>query len=283
MISNNHILINKPKYVESILQEIKKAWYDSLHILADFDRTLTKSHDWEGKARPSLISVLRSEGYINQDYSDKAHALYEYYHPKEIDPSIPLAEKKNEMTKRRRTHMQLLVDSWLHQSHIDRIINTGIINLRPWVRDFLLFLKSNNIPLVIISANALWADSIRWYLYNQWLYHDQIHIIANRFVWDTKGFAIDYDKRVIHTFNKDETILHEFPDIYKHIALRRNVILLGDSLGDVGMIEGFDYDHLLRIWFLNEEKEKLLTAYQEAYDIIFTDDDDARELWTLFS
>jgi 5'-nucleotidase len=60
---------------------------------------------------------------------------------------------------------------------------------------------------------------------------------------------------IIHVFNKDETSLATMSHIYKQIQYRKNVILLGDSLGDVGMVTGFDYVNLLKIGFLNAEDE----------------------------
>ena len=64
-----------------------------------------------------------------------------------------------------------------------------------------------------------------------------------------------YKKTIITSWSKDETVLKEFPEIYNKIKDRKNVILIGDELGDVGMIEGFDYDNLLKIGFLNEKFE----------------------------
>ncbi len=34
---------------------------DQLHVVADFDATLTQYFDHEGKTRPSVISILRDE------------------------------------------------------------------------------------------------------------------------------------------------------------------------------------------------------------------------------
>lgn len=260
--------------VEEIINNIKNNWFKNLHILADFDRTLTKAFSsW--KKRPSLISVLRSERYLSEEYSRKAYELFDYYNPIEQDPKIDLNTKKQEMTTWWNKHLALLVESGLHKRDIQNVIDSKLIELREWVKIFLKFLSENNIPLIIISANWLWTDSIKIYLEKEWFLTPNIKIISNEFVWDNEWNAIDYDKRVIHVFNKDETVIHEFPEIYLQIKERKNVILLWDSIGDVGMIEGFDYDNLLKIWFLNDEKEELLEIYKKNYDIIFTNDSEA--------
>ena len=71
--------------------------------------------------------------------------------------------------------------------------------------------------------------------------------------------------------NKDETILHDFP-VYDLVKNRKNVLLLGDTLEDVGMIEGFDYANLIKIGFLNENVKDNLAHYKKKYDIIILND-----------
>ncbi|MDQ7023569.1 MAG: hypothetical protein Q9M97_08815 [Candidatus Gracilibacteria bacterium] len=81
-------------------------------------------------------------------------------------------------------------------------------------------------------------------------------------------------KPVIHVFNKDETVLKNFPEIHDKIEKRKNVILLGDSLGDPHMVDGFEYKNLIKIGFLNEKESALLENYKEKYDLIITGDGD---------
>lgn len=248
-------------------------WPDSLHVLADFDRTLTKNFvDWEEK--PSLVSVLRREWILWKEYSKKAHALFDHYHPFEVSATVSLWDKKKYMKEWWHKHMQLLVDTWIYKNHISEALSLWKVEFRNGIRRFLGFLEDHNIPLVIISANALWTDSIRAFFHIQWFNTQNIHIISNEFRWDDTWKAIGYKKPVIHVFNKDETILSEFPHINDKIYERKNVILLGDSEGDPWMIEWFDADNLLKIWFLNKNKDKLGKRYRELYDIVIYDDGD---------
>ena len=75
---------------------------------------------------------------------------------------------------------------------------------------------------------------------------DNIDIISNAFDWDENGEAIAAREPIIHSFNKDETVVHNFP-IYEEIKDRRNVLLLGDGLGDADMANGFDYENIIKI------------------------------------
>lgn len=262
-------IISNEKYALVILSKIKSEWLNKVHILADFDRTLTKAfYNWE--LRPSLISVLRKEWYLWEEYSKKAYELFNYYNPIEINPNISLEEKKKEMTNWWNKHLELLVKSNLHKNDLDKIVSSWVIEFRPWVKKLLKFLSENNIPIVIISANWLWTDSIKLYFEKSWFLTPNVHIISNEFLWNEKWNAIWYDKRVIHVFNKDETVLSEFPKIHDLVKERKNVILLWDSLWDPSMIEWFNYENLLKIWFLNDKENELLENYKELYDIVLS-------------
>ncbi len=257
----------------TIIDNFKKDWLNSLHLVSDFDRTLTKAFSaW--KKRSSLISVLRSEWYLWEKYSKKAYELFDYYNPIEVDPKIDIETKIKEMSTWRNKHLQLLVDTWLTRKDIETVIDSRTIEFREWVLKTLWFLSKNNVPLVIISANWLGADSTNIYFKRQWVLSDNVHIISNSFVWDDNWKAIWYDKRVVHTFNKWEVILKEFPEIYKDVRDRRNVILLWDSLWDPNMADGFPYDNILKIWFLNDKEDELLKEYKKIYDVVVTWDGD---------
>ncbi len=53
-----------------------------------------------------------------------------------------------------------------------------------------------------------------------------------------------------------------------------NVLLLGDSIGDLGMIHGFDCNELIKIGFLNDEVEKNIKDYRKNFDIVMLNDKD---------
>ena len=68
-----------------------------------------------------------------------------------------------------------------------------------------------------------------------------------------KGTLIGFKGDLIHVFNKDENAFHK-SDYFKKLHHRKNVILLGDSLGDVRMAEGCAADcNVLKIGFLNDK------------------------------
>lgn len=76
-------------------------------------------------------------------------------------------------------------------------------------------------------------------------------------------------------------ILKEIPEVYSNIQNRKNVILLGDSIGDMGMIEGFEYESLLKVGFLNFDYDKLREEYKKNFDVVLEGDGDFNQVNSL--
>lgn len=266
-----NIVIPNHKKLEKLKEQISEQGAERLHILADFDRTLTHAFI-KGEKVPSIISILRSSGeYLGEDYAKKALALYDKYHSIEIDSSIPFKEKKKAMHEWWKIHFDLIVKSGLNRSHLDEVVSSGKMKFRRGALEFFDFLHKHKVPLIIMSASGLGSDVIAALLEKEGRLYNDIYIISNSFVWDKKGNAIDIKKPIIHCLNKDETILKNFP-CYKAIKQRKNILLLGDNLEDVKMIEGLDYDYLIKIGFLNERIEEELEYYKRNYDAIILND-----------
>ena len=85
---------------------------------------------------------------------------------------------------------------------------------------------------------------------------------------------ISIKEPIIHTFNKDETVVVDLPEIYQAIKNRKNLLLLGDSVSDATMASGFAYDNLLKIGFLNFGYDKDETIFTDNFDIVLTGDGD---------
>ncbi len=74
----------------------------------------------------------------------------------------------------------------------------------------------------------------------------------------------------IHSFNKRNVSLKNYPHVYDKIKDRKNVILLWDSLWDPQMAKCTSYENIINIWFLNDKVDKLLEEYKKHYCLTLT-------------
>jgi len=266
-----NIIISNEERLKETEKRFQEGGLDKVHILADFDRTLTRAFV-DDKEVPSVASVLRDGNYLTPDYAHKAQEFYDKYHPLEKDPNIPREEKKRLMAEWWIMHFGLLIKSGLNRKDIEKVVKSGKIKFRDGFSELANFLKDNNIPLVIMSSAALGQESISQRLKQEGKLYSNIYIISNSFEWDENGKVVAVKQPIVHGGNKDETLVQNFPKIFRVIKDRRNIILLGDNLDDVGMVEGFDYDNLIKIGFLNENIEENLEYYKRNYDVIILND-----------
>ncbi len=266
-----NIIISNPERLEKVKESIKKEVIDKIHILSDFDRTLIKAFV-DGESVPSLISVLYNQNHLTPDYGPNVQELHKKYHAIELDPETPKADKKKAMLEWWTLHFDLLIKSGLNKKDLEKIVNSEKIKLREGFSEFANFLKKYNIPLVIMSSSGLGGDSIKMCLEKKGKLYNNIHIISNIFEWDKNGKALSVKQPIIYGMNKDETMIQDYPEFFEQVKNRKNVILLGDSLDDVGMVQGFDYKNLIKIGFLNDKIDENLENYKKTFDVIILND-----------
>ena len=256
--------------VDQIIKKMAAGGAAKLHILADFDRTLTLAFV-NGVATPSITAILRDHNYLTPDYPAKAKALYAHYGAIEKDPKFPKEKKKELMNEWWRAHFDLLMKSGLSKNDIAQAMASGIVQFRPGALEFIDTLHKHDIPLVIMSASGIGEESISARLKQENRHLKNIHIIGNAFIWDENDKAIGFREPIITGMNKDKTMIQSFP-AFEAVKDRPNVILLGDNLGDVGMVEGFPFQNLLKIGFLNEPTPEAAEEYAKHFDVIIPDD-----------
>ena len=62
-----------------------------------------------------------------------------------------------------------------------------------------------------------------------------------------------FEDEIIHTFNKNENAVHKSA-YFEQLKTRSNIILMGDSLGDLHMADGVQENSAqLKIGYLNEK------------------------------
>jgi len=269
---NENVLIPNPQKIEQAKKQWRADGCDKLHVLADFDRTLTRAFV-DGQQSPTVIGQIRNNNYLSPEYIREAHELYEHYAPIEQDPYLSNEKKNIAMREWWSTHFTLLVKSGLTKKIMDEITEKRTLQLREGTNELLDWLNAKNIPIIIMSAAP--GYMLKKYLSNENRLYKNVHIIANEMQFNDQGNFIGITEPIIHSLNKYEVILKDFP-IFKEVESRNNVILLGDQIDDVGMVTGFNYKTLLKIGFLNErpeeKNEERKRQYLENYDIVLIGD-----------
>ncbi|MDD3774290.1 MAG: hypothetical protein PHW50_03370 [Patescibacteria group bacterium] len=266
--AKNQATIVNPEKLNKKIKSIQESGGKNLHILTDFDRTLTC-----GSAMTSLLGNGKNSDHnpLSYDYTKEADKLYHQYRPIEVDQNLSLEEKKKAMHEWWRKHFALLIDAGLTKKHIEAIINSKKIKLRDGVNKFFTILKNHNVPIVIMSASGLGKELIKKCLDKNEINNGNVFIVSNLFVWDQFGKAIGVREPIIHAMNKDETLLQDLPFYYK-IRDRENVILLGDNIEDNAMANGIAHENILKIGFLNKNVVENLEKYKQHFDVLIIND-----------
>jgi HAD superfamily hydrolase (TIGR01544 family) len=267
-----NVIISNPEKLKNLIRKFKEQGPDKIHVLADFDRTFTYAFV-NGEKIPSVISILRKENILDEAYTKRTEELFAVYHAYEIDLAMPLADKKGKMAEWWDLHNQELLKHGLKQKHLDIVAQSPKMKLRQGLAEFLTILNTNQIPVVIMSASGLGDYVIAKILEREKINFPNINIISNSPEFDQKGNLIGFKKPFIHVLSKTETMLKDFP-AYKKVKDRKNVILLGDNIEDIGMVEGFDSDNLIKIGFLNENVKENSDEYIKLFDVVLLNDAD---------
>jgi 5'-nucleotidase len=263
-----NVVISNPPEFERKKALLKAGGAENLHVVADYDKTLSTAHV-KGNPRRSLVEIIRQFDYLSPAFSKGSYALFNKYHPIEMDPSIPLEEKKFKMLEWWSVHVKWMAECGMSQNVINRIVDEQPAGLRKGLDSFLTLLHKNKVPVLILSA-AL-TDLIEGFLQKEGILFPNVHVVSNKYEFDEKGNVIGYESVIIHSFNKNEIAIRNTP-YFSQIKNRKNVLLLGDAVEDVGMVEGIEHDCVLKIGFLNEKVDEKREKYTQVYDVVITND-----------
>ncbi len=269
-MKKGRIIITNPKRFAEQIKEIKRQGKKNLRFVCDFDRTLSQCFV-AGKKMPSLIGILREESYLSANYVKEAYTLLNRYQPIELNPNLSLSFKKKMMELWWRKHFALLIKEELTKDLVYQAISRSPFKLRAGGREFFQQLNKQRVPLIIFSAGGLGELSIEIFLRKRALLLANVLIVANSFYFKPDGRLKKIKEPIIHSYNKDETIIRQY-DFYDRIKERRNLVIIGDSLADASMHKGFKYNQLLKIGFLNEKEEINLNPYRQAFDVLILGD-----------
>ncbi|KAM5213524.1 7-methylguanosine phosphate-specific 5'-nucleotidase isoform 2-T2 [Hipposideros larvatus] len=222
------------------------------------------------RGRP-FTDILDNSKIISEECRKELKALLHHYYPIEIDPHRTIEEKLPHMVKWWTKAHDCLCQQKIQKFQIAEVVRESNAMLREGYKTFFNTLDQNNIPLLIFSAGI--GDILEEIIRQMKVFHPNIHIVSNYMDFDKDGFLQGFKGQLIHTYNKNSSMF-ENSGYFQQLKGRTNIILLGDTMGDLTMADGVPgVENILKIGFLNDKVEEQRESYMDAYDIVLEKDE----------
>lgn len=232
--------------------------WSNIYVVADFDRTITN-----GSSKTSW-SILATSDEVPKEYIKDRQDYYDIYRPIEIDETMDFESRSAKVKEWFRLHIELFVKYGIREELFEKAANDlRVMEFRSGAKEFLKFLYDHDIPLVIISAGI--GNFIISFLKNHDCFYDNIYVASNIIVFKD-GVASGVDANIIHSLNKNEVSLPKH--IKKKIEGRENVILLGDQISDLNMVNEEEHENVLKVVFVADDAEDLKSTYEDVFDVV---------------
>lgn len=240
-----------------------------LQVIADFDRTLTKDNI-NGVPNKSSFFIFEHCSDLPEAFRKQSRLLCDKYRPIEIAPNLSVEEKVPHMVEWWKQSEGLVCGLPIEKSTIDKAVSEANVEFRDGSDVMFKKLHENSVPILVFSAGL--GDVITSVLRHRSFNYPNVHVISNFFEFDgpvIKGYL----GPPIHVFNKNEQVVKS-SKYFHEVRDRKNVLLMGDSLGDANMAEGVpDQSTVLKIGFLtSNHNDEYLPQYLEKFDIVVVDD-----------
>uniref|UniRef100_A0A8W8LIL7 5'-nucleotidase n=1 Tax=Magallana gigas TaxID=29159 RepID=A0A8W8LIL7_MAGGI len=267
-LSLQNVRIANPEHVTEVIQNMIRDGQNKLQVVADFDRTLSK-YTHRGQICSTCHNVLEEGHVLPEFYKDEARALRDHYFPIEMNPKLTIEEKIPVMVEWWTKAHDLLSKCHITKDDVRIMVENSTARLRDGCTWFFDQLQATDIPLLIFSAGI--GDVIIEVIKHQATLHDNMKVVSNYLEYDDQGKMTGFQDEMIHVYNKNEGAIHD-SDYFQKLEQRNNVILMGDSLGDLHMADR-GVQNKLKIGFLNVKVEESLELYMKKYDIVILEDE----------
>lgn len=269
-LSNGSVLMKDPQRVQEILQSMLKAGSNTLQVISDFDMTLTR-FSYNGKRCPTCHNILENSKTISEDCRQELAHLLNTYYPIEIDSSRSVEEKLPLMVEWWTKAHDLLVEQKIKKEELAEAVRGSEAKLREGYELFFDHLHQHDIPLLIFSAGI--GDILEEVIRQANVFHPNVKVISNYMDFDESGILRAFKGELIHIYNKREGAMLNTGH-FEELRSRPNVLLMGDSLGDLNMADGVqDMKYILKIGYLNDKIEERKQSYLDSYDIVLLNDE----------
>lgn len=269
-LSKCSVLMREQGRVEETIYNMQQAGPDSLQVISDFDMTLTR-FAYKGKRVPTTHNILDNRLLIDENCKMQIKKLLNTYYPIEIDAKLSIEQKVPLMVEWWTKVHELLIEQKIRKDMLAQAVMESRSKLREDYKVFFDHLAERQVPLLIFSAGI--GDVLEEVIRQNHVFHSNVTIISNYMDFDHTGILQAFKGPLIHTFNKREGALSHAAHLTE-LKGRPNVLLLGDSLGDLTMADGVsNAQNTLTIGFLNDQVEERKELYVNAFDIVLVKDE----------
>ncbi|KAM9393219.1 cytosolic 5'-nucleotidase 3-like isoform 2-T3 [Pholidichthys leucotaenia] len=264
------VCMKDPQKVQQIMDSMVQAGSNTLQVISDFDMTLTR-FEHNGKRCPTCHNILENSKVISDDGKQQLKQLLNTYYPIEIDTSLSIEQKLPLMVEWWTKAHELLVRQKIKKDLLSMAVCESEAMLREGHRLFFDHLLEHSIPLLIFSAGI--GDILEEVIHQAGVFHPNVKVISNYMDFDESGVLKAFKGELIHIYNKREGALLNTGH-FQELRMRPNVLLMGDSLGDLNMADGVqDMENILKIGYLNDKVEERKRSYLDSYDIVLIKDE----------
>uniref|UniRef100_A0A8D0HAM5 5'-nucleotidase n=1 Tax=Sphenodon punctatus TaxID=8508 RepID=A0A8D0HAM5_SPHPU len=269
-LENATVRMKNPECVKERISSLRREGTGKLQVISDFDMTLTR-FGFNGQRCPTSHNIIDNSRAISEEGRKKLKALLHHYYPIEIDPYRTVEDKLPLMVEWWTKAHSLLSQQKILKSDIAQMVKESEVMLRDGFNTFFDQLQQGNVPLFIFSAGV--GNILEEIIRQAQVYHPNVNVVSNYMDFDDDGVLRGFKSPLIHTYNKNNTVL-ENTEYFQQLSARTNIILLGDSMGDLTMADGVaNVHHILKIGFLNDKVEEQRLKYMDAYDIVLEKDE----------
>lgn len=269
-LSKCSVLMREQGRVEETIYNMQQAGPDSLQVISDFDMTLTR-FAYKGKRVPTTHNILDNRLLIDENCKMQIKKLLNTYYPIEIDAKLSIEQKVPLMVEWWTKVHELLIEQKIRKDMLAQAVMESRSKLREDYKVFFDHLAERQVPLLIFSAGI--GDVLEEVIRQNHVFHSNVTIMSNYMDFDHTGILQAFKGPLIHTFNKREGALSHAAHLTE-LKGRPNVLLLGDSLGDLTMADGVsNAQNTLTIGFLNDQVEERKELYVNAFDIVLVKDE----------
>ncbi|XP_047545940.1 7-methylguanosine phosphate-specific 5'-nucleotidase [Vanessa atalanta] len=269
-LSRPNVFIKDKEDLLKKINQIVSDGHKKLQIVTDFDHTLTRHNMDNGDPVLTSYGMFRECPSIPKDYKDEENRLSEIYKPIEVDPVMSDEDKTKHMIDWYVAGHKLLKGMKFPKNELEEVSHKMKECFRTGVRELIAWSETQQVPVLVFSAGL--GECVVAALRAANLLLPHVKVVSNFLAFDDAGAIIGIKGDVIHTYNKNETVIKN-TEYYEMVKERNNVLLMGDNIGDAGMAEGMEHcDVIIKIGFLGRNTDANLQNYVKKFDIVLVND-----------